>query len=206
VSDFLEPIPVEWLPAGLSLDSARVAGIDEVGRGALAGPLVGAAVILPPGWIPSGLRDSKRLTPASRERLASEITTHATAIRIEEVEPAEIDRLGIGAANELLFARLLEEIAADFTLIDGTLRVAGARASRCIPQGERFAPVAAASVIAKVHRDRLMAALAAARPGRGFEQAGYPTPANIEAIRRFGRTPQHRQSFRVGALGERAEG
>lgn len=198
----LEPIPSAWLPDPAA-SNARIGGIDEVGRGALCGPLVGAAVILPPDWIPVGLRDSKTLSSASRERLASEITTHALAVRIEEIEAAEIDRLGIGGANRLLFERLLEALAADFTLVDGTLRLTTTHPYRSEPRGERFAPVAAASIIAKVHRDRLMAALAAAHPGRGFEQAGYPTPANIEAIRRHGRSAMHRHSFRIAALGER---
>jgi len=200
---YLEPIPAEWFPAGLDPATARVMGADEVGRGALIGPLVLGACVLPAGWIPEGLRDSKLTTPAARERIARELLDRAECW-IEEVPAPEIDRFGIGRANQTGFARLVERACADLALIDGNLRLPTARPYRSIVKGERFAPVAAASILAKWYRDTLMAALEAALPGRGFAQAGYPTAQNIAAIARFGRTPWHRNSFRITALGEQA--
>ena len=201
----LEPIPSEWLPAGLDLATARISGADEVGRGALVGPLVLAACILPDGWTPVGLRDSKQMTPEARERVARELLAKAE-VWIEEVPPALIDRIGIGKANEVGFARLIERAKADFSLIDGTLKVPTEHPFISITKGERFAPVAAASVVAKWYRDTLMAAMAQVYPDRGFEDSGYPTPRNIEVIRRFGRTPWHRQTFRIASLGEKDAG
>jgi ribonuclease HII len=198
----LEAIPSDWLPAGLDPATARIAGADEVGRGALAGPLVMAMAVLPPDWIPVGLKDSKLMTPDARERVARELLERAE-IWIEEVPPALIDRLGIGKANELGFARLIERAKADFNLIDGTLKVPSEHPYLSITKGERFAPVAAASVVAKWYRDTVMAAMAQAIPDRGFEDSGYPTPRNIEVIRRFGRTPWHRTTFRIASLGEK---
>lgn len=199
----LEPIPRDWLPAGSDPATARVMGADEVGRGCLAGPLVMAACVLPAGWVPEGLRDSKAMTPTARERVARELLERAECW-IEEVPPAQIDRFGIGRANEAGFARLVERAGAEMALIDGILRIDTPHPYRSIVRGERYAPVAAASVLAKWYRDTLMEALERALPGRGFASAGYPTPENIEAIRRHGRTPWHRRSFRVAALGELA--
>ncbi len=197
----LEPIPPDWLPPGLSA-SARIMGADEVGRGALCGPLVLAAAALPADWIPDGLRDSKQTTPATRERIARELLERAECW-IEEVPAPMIDRFGIGWANATGFARLIERAAADFALIDGNLRIPTAHPYRSVVKGERFAPVAAASILAKWYRDTMMAALDAALPDRGFAKAGYPTPENIEAIRRHGRSPWHRTTFHITALGER---
>ena len=198
----LEPIPSDWLPQGIDPTTSRIAGADEVGRGALVGPLVLAACVLPAGWTPVGLRDSTQMTPEARARVAGELLERAE-LWIEEVPPALIDRIGIGKANEVGFARLIERAKADFALIDGTLKVPTEHPFRSITKGERFAPVAAASVVAKWYRDTIMAAMAEVYPNRGFEDSGYPTPRNIEVIRRFGRTPWHRQSFRIASLGEK---
>ena len=176
-----------------------VAGVDEVGRGPLAGPVTAAAVILNPGAIPQGLNDSKQLGPKRREQLAREIHASA-AVEIVHVDVDEIERLNIlGAAEEAMrraLARLDPKPA--FALIDG------ARVPRDLPcpgravvRGDaRVLSIAAASIVAKVARDRLMVDLAQQHPGYGWERnAGYPTKEHTLALHRLGVTPHHRRSF-----------
>jgi ribonuclease HII len=191
---YLEPIPPAWLPR----PGARLVGVDEVGRGPLAGPLVAAGVILPPDVpLPEKLRDSKALSPTARERLDAELRAlPGIEIFLAEVSPQEIDRLGIGPANLRAFHAILDAAKAEVALVDGDLFLEHPTTRvRSEVRGERFAPVAAASIIAKVYRDRMMAALDAEQPGRGFSSAAYPTPANIAAVRLHGPTEQHRRSF-----------
>lgn len=197
----LEPIPVTWLPR----PDARLVGVDEVGRGPLVGPLVAAGVILPTdATLPAKLRDSKALSPASRERLDAELRAiPGIEIFLVEVSAAEIDRLGIGPANLRAFREILDAAKAEVALVDGDLFLDHpGTLVRSEVRGERFAPVAAASIIAKVHRDRLIERLDAEQPGRGFASAGYPTPANIAAVRLHGPTEQHRRSFLRKILSE----
>jgi ribonuclease HII len=206
------PIPPDWLPAGLDPTHARLAGADEVGRGSGAGPFLAASVEIPAGIeIPADLGDSKGFDPRGRRiaALAAWVEEHCLITPIwYSVE--EIDTLGIGEANIAAFERIILANGADFTLVDGNLKLRAhklgerAGAYRCETKAERFAPVAAASIWAKVTRDRVMAQIAQAHPGYGLEAAGYLTPGAIEAIRVRGRIPGvHRMSYRIAALGEK---
>ena len=177
----------------------RVAGIDEVGRGPLAGPVTAAAVILDPARIPAGLRDSKTLSPARREALAALIFDTAT-VSIAHASVAEIDALNILHASLLAMERAAAGLdpAPDHHLIDGNkipARLQG-RAQWIVKGDARSLSIAAASIVAKVARDRLMVDLAQQHPGYGWEKnAGYPTKAHLLALGKIGVTPVHRRSF-----------
>ena len=175
----------------------RVAGIDEVGRGPLAGPVTAAAVILDPNRIPHGLRDSKTLTNARREALAAEIIATAE-VSIATASVEEIDRLNILQASLLAMERAAAALRADHHLIDGN-RVPAALTGRAewIIKGDALClSIAAASVVAKVSRDRDMVDLAQQHPGYGWERnAGYPTQEHLAALKKLGATPAHRRSF-----------
>lgn len=179
--------------------AARVAGVDEVGRGPLAGPVTAAAVVLDPARIPAGLDDSKRLSPARRAVLAAELAACAE-VAIAHASVAEIDRLNILAASHLAMRRAVAGLKhpPDHLLIDGNRLPAGLPCSaEAVVKGDaRALSVAAASIVAKVARDAIMAALAAEFPGYGWERnAGYPSAGHREALRRLGVTPHHRRSF-----------
>jgi ribonuclease HII len=197
------PVPAEWLPPGLDPTCARIAGADEVGRGSGAGPFLAASVIIPAGLeVPADLDDSKRFDPrgARIAQLAAWVEEHCV-VHSALFSVEEIDSLGIGRVNVLAFERLIEINGADFTIVDGNLHLASGRPFRCETKAERFAAVAAASIWAKVTRDRLMNEIAAAYPGYGLESAGYLTAEAIEAIRVRGRIPGvHRVSFRIRGL------
>jgi ribonuclease HII len=176
-----------------------VAGVDEVGRGPLAGPVVAAAVVLDPDAIPSGLADSKRLSPARRVALASEIHRRA-AVGVGLADVAEIDALNILEASMLAMSRALAAlpVAPDLALIDGNRCPRGlACPAEAVVRGDaRAVSIAAASIVAKVARDAMMADLDRAFPGYGWAiNAGYPTPAHLGALTRLGVTPHHRRSF-----------
>ena len=175
----------------------RVAGIDEVGRGPLAGPVTAAAVILDPCRIPQGLRDSKTLSAKRREALAAEIlATAQVAIATATVE--EIDLLNILQASLLAMTRAATALKADYHLIDGN-RIPAALNCRAdwVVKGDAIClSIAAASIVAKVSRDRAMVDLAQQHPGYGWERnAGYPTAEHLEALKILGVTPAHRRSF-----------
>lgn len=186
----------------------RAAGVDEVGMGPLAGPVVAAAVILPDGVRLEGLRDSKQLTRAARERLAREVREVALAVAIGVTSRAEIDRINIYQAGLLAMRRAVEALRprADGALVD----------ARRIPQidipqaavaggDDRVASISAASVVAKVYRDTLMCELDARHPGYGFAQnRGYGTAAHLDALARLGPSPAHRRSFAPVARAARA--
>lgn len=176
----------------------RVAGVDEVGRGPLAGPVTAAAVRLDPARIPAGLDDSKRLGRADREALCAEILAVAE-VSVAHASVAEIDALNILRASHLAMCRALAGLgAADFALIDGNLLPRDlALPGRAVVGGDALClSIAAASIVAKVARDRIMAELARAHPGYGWERnAGYPTPAHRDALKQLGVTPHHRRSF-----------
>ncbi len=181
----------------------RVAGLDEVGRGALAGPVVAAACVFAPGTdIPDLLSDSKRLTPRQRARIAEWIRLHATAWALGAASHREIDRFGIVRATALAMHRALARLGpVDHVLYDGlVLPGFDSTISTAIVGGDCLcASIAAASILAKVTRDRLMERLARFFPGYGWEDnAGYGTPAHRQAIARLGLTPLHRRSFRIG--------
>ena len=185
----------------------RVAGIDEVGRGPLAGPVTAAAVILDPNHIPSGLRDSKQLTAARREALAEQIMASAQ-VSIAHATVEEIDTLNILRASWLAMERAAAGLAklglarlglaADHHLIDGNkipLALQG-RAEWIVKGDARCLSIAAASIVAKVTRDRIMVDLAQQHPGYGWDRnAGYPTPEHLAALKNLGVTPAHRRSF-----------
>ncbi|MBF0140989.1 MAG: ribonuclease HII [Magnetococcales bacterium] len=181
-----------------------VCGVDEAGRGPLAGPVVAGAVILPPGldlgkYLP-GLDDSKRLTPMQRNRLETEIRHVAIAVGVGQAEVAEIDAINIRRASLLAMQRAVAALAVEpsFLLIDGRdqLEVAPC-ASLAIKGGDGIsASIAAASIIAKETRDRIMHSLSRDYPGYGWERnMGYPTQEHRLALNRLGVTPHHRHSF-----------
>ena len=178
----------------------RVCGVDEVGRGPLAGPVVAAAVILPPGAEIAGLDDSKRLTPRARGELVPRIRETAVAVALGVAGPGEIDRLNIHRATLAAMVRAVEAlpVAPDLLLVDGVHRLPLDLPQETLVGGDgRSLAIAAASVIAKEHRDALMAAFGREYPGYGFERhKGYPTAAHREALRRLGPCPIHRVSFR----------
>ncbi|MCA8883887.1 MAG: ribonuclease HII [Rhodobacteraceae bacterium] len=179
--------------------AARVAGVDEVGRGPLAGPVMAAAVRLDPDNIPPGLNDSKKLSPRRREALADLLWAQADCA-VGEATVDEIAEVNILRAAHLAMQRAVARLALppDFLLIDGTMAPKGLNLPhRTLVKGDaRSLSIAAASIIAKVARDRIMADLAAEFPGYGWEtNAGYPTPAHKRALQDLGVTPHHRRSF-----------
>jgi len=177
-----------------------VAGIDEAGRGPLAGPVVSAAVILPPDFDADGIDDSKKLTPARRNRHYDRIYEQATAIGIGIVDAPEIDRINIlqAALRSMAIAAGNLEPQPDYLLIDGTFKIPSPLFQSAIIKGDSLsASIAAASIVAKVTRDRIMRAYHDYYPLFGFDRhKGYPTKAHKEAIRTHGHTPIHRKSFR----------
>jgi len=178
----------------------RIAGIDEAGRGPLAGPVVAAAVIFPPGLRLEGLDDSKRLSPKQRSELARIIRREALAVGVGIASAEEIDRLNILAATHLAARRAVESLAErpDYFLTD-YLRLDWAEAPvEPLAGGDgRCASIAAASIIAKVARDEMMCAYDREFPGYGFaSHKGYASRAHLDALRRLGPTTIHRTTFR----------
>ena len=178
----------------------RIAGVDEVGRGPLAGPVTAAAVLLDPAHIPPGLNDSKALTAARREALAAALWACADCA-VAHASVAEIDALNILQASHLAMRRALMGLATppDHALIDGNRMPRDLpMGADCIVRGDALSlSIAAASIIAKVARDRLMVDLAQQFPGYGWaKNAGYPTPDHLAALKDLGVTPYHRRSFR----------
>lgn len=180
----------------------RVAGVDEAGRGCLAGPVVAAAVVLPRDLLIDGLDDSKKLSAEAREELAIEIRRRAVAVAVGVCSPEEIDRLNILWAAMEAMRRAVFGLrpSADYLLIDGDRTYPDcAHPHQTIVQGDgRCHVIAAASIIAKTERDRMMRALHDVHPQyQWITNVGYPTPAHYEALTEFGPTPYHRQSFRL---------
>jgi ribonuclease HII len=177
-----------------------VAGVDEVGRGCLAGPVVVGAVILPLGWKPDGLRDSKIVKPADRERLAEEIIGAAVSWSLAAVEPAVIDRINILRATLLAVGLAASRLPVrpDALLLDGTLHRADVTVhQRVVIDGDRLcASIAAASIVAKVFRDRLMVELDGRYPGYDLaSNKGYAAPEHRAGLRALGTAPVHRLTF-----------
>jgi ribonuclease HII len=177
---------------------ARVAGADEAGRGALAGPLVAAAVVLPDGFDPDGIDDSKVLTPNQRETAYERIVTVAL-FAVAKVEPAMIDRRGLHRSNIALLRRCIRALrpTPEYALTDGFPVPRMPCPSLAIKKGDSVAvSVAAASIIAKVTRDRIMVRLHRRYPDFGFDHnKGYGTPEHLDVLDRLGPTPIHRLSF-----------
>ena len=176
-----------------------LAGVDEVGRGPLAGPVVAAAVILDPQAVPDGLDDSKNLTPARREELFSIIAESALAIGVASATAAQIDTINIRQATLLAMRRAVAALALPpaFVLVDGNDPPVLACPCESVIGGDaQIASIAAASIIAKVTRDAMMARLCARYPAYGFSlHAGYGTPRHSAALQAHGPCPEHRYSF-----------
>ncbi|MEM6707546.1 MAG: ribonuclease HII [Pseudomonadota bacterium] len=183
-------------------------GIDEAGRGPLAGPVCAAAVQLPETFDRSGLTDSKRLSPRRRAGLAQRLKAEGALWALGWAQPAEIDRHNILAATHLAMARALDTLVRDYgsdlrrdwVLIDGNrnpARFPAVRRVGSIVKGDQIvAEISAASILAKTERDAVMEALDDARPGYGFaEHKGYPTATHLAALTRLGPSDAHRQSF-----------
>ncbi len=188
-----EQLALDWSVPGL------VAGVDEAGRGPLAGPVVAAAVILDDAVPIRGLGDSKALTPLRRERLNDEIRAKALALCVAEASVEEIDRLNILQATLLAMRRAVEglRLPPRQVLVDGNRLPVLRVPATAIVKGDATVPaISAASILAKVHRDRLCGELDAAWPQYGFAlHKGYPTAAHLQALRAHGACPAHRRSF-----------
>ncbi len=178
----------------------QIAGIDEAGRGPLAGPVVSAAVILPDDFDVKGVNDSKKLTRIKRDKLYSKIIDGARTVGIGIVECAQIDRINILQAALLSMAKAAGKLdpAPDFLLIDGIFKIPSDTRQQAITKGDALSiSIAAASIVAKVTRDRIMAEYHAKYPEYGFDRHnGYPTRAHKEAIARYGICPIHRLTFK----------
>ena len=179
---------------------ALLAGVDEAGRGCLAGPVVAASVILPPRYELNGLADSKLLSPATRVRLEEEIKTTAVAWSLGLAWPREIERINILQASLLAMRRAVLKLATgpELILVDGNQSLPLDIPTRCIAGGDRLVPaISAASILAKTFRDRLMSRLDHKYPGYGFsENKGYGTAAHVRSLRWLGPCRLHRRTFK----------
>jgi len=182
----------------------RIAGLDEVGRGPMFGPVVAAAVILPRGSRLQGLTDSKQLTVKQRNEFALGVRAEALAWAIAAVDAETIDRINIRRASLLAMRMAVEQLAVapdfllpDYLLIDGLDTIDWPCEQQAVVGGDaRSISIAAASVLAKVHRDRLLVELDAVYPGYGLARhKGYCSAEHLEALRRLGPTPLHRKSY-----------
>lgn len=178
----------------------RVAGLDEAGRGPLAGPVVAAVFVITPQFKLEGLNDSKQLSAARREKFFQILTSGEWDYGIGVVEPAEIDRINIYQASRQAMLKALHALKTppDFLLVDA-LTLPEAIAQKALIHGDaRSVAIAAASVIAKYTRDQMMTEYEKLYPGYGFAQhKGYPTRQHYEALERLGPSPIHRRSFRL---------
>jgi len=178
----------------------QIAGVDEAGRGPLAGPVVSGAVILPEDFNAPGINDSKKLTPRKRDKLYDQIREGAIAVGVGIVDNLQIDAINILQAALLSMAQAADGLspAPDFLLIDGTFTTPAKIEQKAIPRGDALSiSIAAASIIAKVTRDRIMADHHDRYPDYGFDRhKGYPTKAHKEAIARHGVSPIHRLTFK----------
>ncbi|WP_194774347.1 ribonuclease HII [Pararhodonellum marinum] len=185
----------------LELDRLE-AGCDEVGRGCLCGPVVAAAVILPSDYANEFINDSKKLSKENRIWLAEEIKKHALSWAVAQSEVAEIDRINILNASFLAMERAVLSLTVnpEHLLIDGNRFKSNLKIPfDCIIKGDsKIASIAAASILAKVHRDTIMSSLAIKYPGYGWERnVGYPTKEHRRALMQMGVTPIHRKSFKL---------
>jgi len=186
----------------------KIAGVDEAGRGPLAGPVVAAAVILGDQWNDNHpLNDSKRLSAKNREQLFDVICSEALAIKIVSISAEEIDRLNILQATLFCMLRCITEIelSPDYVLVDGNFYPKTKIQGEAVVKGDgRSKSIAAASILAKVTRDRFMVKHAKRYPEWGFEHhKGYPTKKHREAIEKYGFSPLHRRSFQLKSLAKK---
>lgn len=183
-----------------------IAGIDEVGRGSWAGPLVAAGVILPPNFIiPEGLADSKQVKPQKRSKLATYIKESAVAIHIAQIPVNFIDKFGIAKATACAFRQIARKLlpAPEFCLIDAFhIKYFSQNKQMAVKDGDKVcASIAAASIVAKVHRDNLMKRLNKSYPQYGFgKHKGYGTKFHQEAIKKYGLCNIHRKSYSLDFL------
>ena len=187
-----------WEQTLRSVGYRRVAGVDEAGRGALAGPVVAAAVILPDEFSPEGVDDSKRLTPAQREDAYDRIMAGAVSVAVGLVEHGEIDRVNILEATKRAMIHAVSTLqpSPDFLLTDAVVLPCAWPLWALIKGDRRVLPIAAASIIAKVTRDRLMIGYHEHYPAYGFAvHKGYGTPEHLASLHRFGACAIHRRSF-----------
>ncbi len=184
-----------------------LAGVDEVGRGPLAGPVVACAIVMPPGQRAiAGVNDSKQLDPATRERLAARILEQALAVSLGAASAREVDRINIYHATVLAMRRALTRVerrlgqVPDHVLIDGNpLRTLGMPHTAVVKGDAKCYAIACASIVAKVTRDRLMRSLARRYGDYGWERnSGYGTPVHLAALAAHGLTPHHRRRFCLG--------
>lgn len=187
------------LPLGAETFGPRTAGIDEAGRGPLAGPVVAAAVILPPEFYHAELNDSKKLSPSKREELALLIKQHAVEYSIVAIGHRRVDLLNIRQATRLAMSIALSKISADAAIIDGNMTINTLLPQFTIIKGDaKYLEIAAASILAKVHRDNLMKKLGEKYQGYGLElHSGYPTKSHRAAIAALGPSRIHRRSFNL---------
>jgi ribonuclease HII len=186
----------------LSAETFLEAGCDEAGRGPLAGPVLAAAVILPRDFDLPGLNDSKKLDEKTRFELEPEIRKQALSYGIALCSPAEIDQYNILNASILAMHRALDQLSMkpDLILVDGNrFKNYPFIPHQCVVKGDsKFASIAAASILAKNERDRIMVKLAELYPGYGWERnMAYPTPEHRQALLKLGPTPEHRVSFKL---------
>jgi ribonuclease HII len=184
---------------------ALIAGVDEVGRGSLAGPVVACAIVMPPdSRALRGVDDSKALTSSARERLVSQIMERALGLGIGAASAREIDRINIYHASTLAMRRALSrlKVSPDHVLIDGRpIRALGVAHQGIVDGDDKCFSIACASIVAKVTRDRLMASLARRHPHYAWDHnCGYATRRHIDALQSHGSCAHHRQSFVVKAL------
>lgn len=185
--------------AARKLGAKRIAGLDEVGRGPMFGPVVAAAVILPKAFRLQGLTDSKRLSEKQRNKFDAIIRSEADAWAIAAVDVETIDRINILNASLLAMRLAVEQIAPppDYLLIDGLNRIDWQCPQQPVVKGDATSlSIAAASVLAKVYRDRMLVEFDAVYPGYGLARhKGYCSPEHMDALARLGPTPQHRKSY-----------
>jgi ribonuclease HII len=178
----------------------RIAGLDEVGRGPMFGPVVAAAVILPKGCSLKGLNDSKQLSEKMRNEFDGEIRANAIAWAVAAVDVETIDRINIRRASLLAMRTAVEKLALtpDYLLIDGVDTIDWPCQQQAVVQGDATSvSIAAASVLAKVYRDRMLVELDAVYPGYGLARhKGYCSAEHLDALKRLGPTPLHRKSYR----------
>ena len=188
----MNPTPPDVAPS-------QVAGVDEAGRGPLAGPVVVAAVVLPQGHGWDGLDDSKRLSEAQREQAFDEVIARAVSYAVEVVDVEEIERVNILAAtlNGMQRSVLALDPAPKLVMVDGNRAPELKMEVKTIVEGDRWVPaISAASILAKVTRDRLMLQYHSEWPDYGFDRhKGYPTPEHLQKLKALGPCPVHRKTF-----------
>lgn len=180
----------------------KICGLDECGRGAFAGPLVAAAVIINSdlssfeSLLPAPLRDSKKLSASQREKIVSVLPQLSVTYLLAEISVEDINERGLGWANREIFERLIAKMKANLYIVDGNLNFRNPRVRTLIKGDDKCLPVMLASIIAKVHRDKLLTALHRANPGYQWDQnAGYGTAHHLSAIKANGLSPHHRLQF-----------